>query len=264
MRVLRSIVMAFSLYSRIPMPKLEWKDEDMKYCMCAFPLVGTIQGLFAIIIYQLLRYCRAGNVMTAGIMTVFPILFTGGIHMDGLLDTYDALCSYGDKERKLKILKDPHVGGFAVIHAIVYVLLAFVCWNELTEKTSLLGRGFELICSVFAGFIISRILSGISVVRFRKAKDDGMVSDISSAQDKKCFVILLVMLFFVFVPAFIFLRENVVILLISLPVFFYYRYRSYREFGGITGDLAGWFLQLCELAVLLCATLLALFYGLVV
>ncbi|MFG6328864.1 MAG: adenosylcobinamide-GDP ribazoletransferase [Lachnospiraceae bacterium] len=39
-----------------------------------------------------------------------------------------------------------------------------------------------------------------------------------------------------------------------LIVFFYYRYKSYKEFGGITGDLAGWFLCLCEMAgTLICA-----------
>lgn len=35
--------------------------------------------------------------------------------------------------------------------------------------------------------------------------------------------------------------------LMGVLVFAYYRYKSYKEFGGITGDLAGWFLELCEL-----------------
>ncbi|HCM91578.1 MAG TPA: adenosylcobinamide-GDP ribazoletransferase, partial [Lachnospiraceae bacterium] len=36
--MLRSIIIAFSTYSKIPMPRFEWKGEDMKYTMCAFPL----------------------------------------------------------------------------------------------------------------------------------------------------------------------------------------------------------------------------------
>ena len=41
-------------------------------------------------------------------------------------------------------------------------------------------------------------------------------------------------------------------------VFLYYRKMSYSEFGGITGDLAGWFLQMCELSVLFAAVITAM------
>ena len=33
----------------------------------------------------------------------------------------------------------------------------------------------------------------------------------------------------------------------GLAVYFYYQHTALKEFGGVTGDLAGWFLQLCEL-----------------
>ena len=38
---------------------------------------------------------------------------------------------------------------------------------------------------------------------------------------------------------------------ITILMFFYYRFMSYRTFGGITGDLAGYFLQMCELWMLI-------------
>lgn len=253
MGVLKSIAMAFSLYSRIPMPSIRFRDEDMKYCMCAFPLVGVVQSVIAVMVYKLLVSFGCGIVMTAGILTALPIVFTGGIHMDGLLDTYDALCSYGDKDKKLAILKDPHVGGFAVIHAIVHVLLTFACWNELIEKVTEKGADERIINVCFAGYVLSRILSAISVAGFRKAKSDGMVSDISKAQDRKSIAILIVMLAILLVPAVILFSEYTAMLLIAAPVFVYYRYRSYKEFGGVTGDLAGWFLQNCELVILICA-----------
>ena len=43
---LKSIIIAFSMYSKIPMPQFEWKDEDMRYVMGAFPLVGALIGAF--------------------------------------------------------------------------------------------------------------------------------------------------------------------------------------------------------------------------
>lgn len=260
MGLLRSIAAAFSLYSRIPMPSFEWKDEDMRFCMCAFPLVGVIEAVLAVLVFELLGYFDIGILFSAAIMTALPVLYTGGIHMDGLLDTYDALCSYGDKDKKLEILKDPHIGGFAVIRTIVYVLIAFGCFGELTERTVSHGADTYIIYAVAGGYIVSRILSAISVIRFRKAKDEGMVSAISESNDRKCFAILIVILITVIAAGALLLGRYAFVWLAALPVFAYYRYRSYRDFGGITGDLAGWFLQLCELAFLITATVFSIFW----
>lgn len=43
-------------------------------------------------------------------MTLLPLIVSGGIHLDGLVDTADALYSRRETEKKLEILKDPHVG----------------------------------------------------------------------------------------------------------------------------------------------------------
>ena len=37
MRILRSLAMAFLMYSRVPMPQVEWKDENMAYATGFFP-----------------------------------------------------------------------------------------------------------------------------------------------------------------------------------------------------------------------------------
>mgnify|MGYP000637783259 CR=1 FL=1 len=39
---MRAAIIAFSMYSRIPMPMFEWKEEDMKYAMCFFPAIGAV------------------------------------------------------------------------------------------------------------------------------------------------------------------------------------------------------------------------------
>lgn len=52
-----------------------------------------------------------------------PGSVTGGIHLDGLLDTADALSSYKTKEEKLEILKDSHAGAFAIIIGICWFVL---------------------------------------------------------------------------------------------------------------------------------------------
>ncbi|MGM9936265.1 MAG: adenosylcobinamide-GDP ribazoletransferase, partial [Candidatus Ornithomonoglobus sp.] len=42
--MINSLIIAFSMYSRIPMPRVEWREESMKYVMCFFPLIGVIIG----------------------------------------------------------------------------------------------------------------------------------------------------------------------------------------------------------------------------
>ena len=55
----------------------------------------------------------------AVILTVIPVFVTGGIHVDGLLDTSDALSSWQERTRRLEILKDSHAGAFAIITAFI-------------------------------------------------------------------------------------------------------------------------------------------------
>lgn len=252
--MLRSIIVAFSTYSKIPMPRFEWKKEDLRFTMCAFPLVGLVAALVQYGAYMLLSCRDTGYILTAAVMTLIPLLITGGIHMDGYMDTWDALCSYGDKDKKLDILKDPHVGAFAVIHGICYVILTFSLWHELVTALDEGRREPYALLAVLSGYVLSRILSGLFSLTFRKAKKDGMLNDVAGSPDKKEILLLIIMLIAYAACALYFLRPYSFIMLISvLLLSLFYRYMSYSKFGGITGDLAGWFLQAAELLFLLAA-----------
>jgi len=66
-----------------------------------------------------------GKTLYAVVLTLIPVVITGGIHLDGLLDTADALSSYQPRERRLEILKDSHAGAFAIIVCCMYFLAYF-------------------------------------------------------------------------------------------------------------------------------------------
>lgn len=242
MNLLGSFVIAFSMYSRIPMPKVEWTGERMKYAMCFFPLVGVVIGLLEMALWTVCG--RFGFFAFQRIFPlVFPILVTGGIHMDGLLDVIDAKSSYGDKEKKLEILKDSHTGAFAIIGCSMYLLLYFAAFQEIRSSI------IPAYCMIFP---LTRSLSGLSVVTFPMAKKSGLAAEFSGAAEKK--VVKAAMLFYLVSselgiwylggsPA------ALTVLLICLFVFWRYYAMAKREFGGINGDLAGYFLQVCELAL---------------
>jgi len=123
-----SIVSAFLMYSRIPMPKVEWKEENRRYSLAFFPLIGIFIGIAETLWRIVCSRLSFGNIVFSAVFTVIPVLITGGIHLDGFCDVSDAHASYGDKQKKLEIMKDSHIGAFALIRLAVYLIVytAFV------------------------------------------------------------------------------------------------------------------------------------------
>ena len=160
MHILKSIIIAFSMYSKIPMPQFEWKEEDMKHVLCFFPWIGIVIGL-CLYFWRLL--CDRFGIRN--LCYVF-------------MDTMDAFHSYQPKERKLEILKDSHIGAFAVIMLAVYGLIYMGAFSEITDKNIL-----QVVC---AGFVLARVLSGIGVVSFPSAKKEGMLYLVEVTFCRKC------------------------------------------------------------------------------
>ena len=119
----RSLCVAFSMYSKIPVPQVEWTRESMKYCICFFPAVGAVIGAVTLIWNDLAGSILSGSPLFTAVLILIPVLISGGIHLDGLLDTADALSSYKSKDEKLEILKDSHAGAFAIIVGICWFVL---------------------------------------------------------------------------------------------------------------------------------------------
>ena len=208
-----SFKIAFSMYSKIPMPKTDWNKENMKYALCFFPLVGLAIGIIFYLWSLLAKFLALGNIFTTAIYTIIPILITGGIHMDGFVDSMDAINSYQSIERKLEILKDSHIGAFALITSITYFIAYFGVLSEI--------KGEEIII-VSLGFILSRALSGLSIVTFPLAKKSGLAANFSdSAQKKK---VKITMIIYIIIISLIMLYINLFLgiasIVSSLIIFF--------------------------------------------
>lgn len=247
MKVIKSFFIAFSIYSRIPVPQFPWKEEDMRYTLCFFPWVGAVIGILTVAWTRFAVAFALPDVAYAAIGTVLPLVVSGGFHVDGFLDTADALHSYQDREKKLAILKDAHIGAFAVISLVMYYLIYLGAFSVIRDR--------ERIWILAAGYFLSRTLSGIGVVSFRCAKKDGMLFLFASEAHKKLVLAALYLQLVLCVGFMLYLSpySGGLTCIGAGLTFAYYRYLSYREFGGITGDTAGYFVTLCEgvMAVLL-------------
>ena len=235
---------AFAMYSKIPMPRADWNKENMKYTFCFFPFIGAVIGALS------LAAAWAGDrlgfqpAFVTAVLVLIPVWVTGGIHVDGLLDTSDALSSWQEKERRLEILKDSHAGAFAVITACIY----FLAWYGAYSQIWFHKPALEIMA---LGFMVSRCFSGISVMTFPKARKDGTVAEFSRKAEELRVRNVLVFYLVVLLLVMLWIQPVLGGLAFAFAVgcFLFYHHKAMKYFGGITGDLAGYFLCLCEVGM---------------
>jgi len=212
----------------------------MKYIFCFFPWIGALIGVCIYFWNGLCDACRIGAACRTAVDMAIPLLITGGIHVDGFMDTMDALHSYGTKERRLEILKDSHIGAFAAIMLVLYGLVAFGAFSEIGN-----GIPLKIVCG---GFFLSRCLCGISVVSFPPARKDGMLFLFAGSSQKNVVKGSLYLQTALCIGCMLYwsLWAGAVAASAAFLALIYYYYQSRKAFGGVTGDTAGYFVLLCE------------------
>ncbi len=239
----RSFILATSMYSKLPTPRTEWSDRAMAHVFCFFPWIGLVVGGAELIWFWFSAQLGFHALLFAAVAVLIPVAITGGIHLDGFCDTCDALGSHQSRERKLEILKDSHTGAFALLGLGCYLLLFTALWSEVEACLAL-----ALIP------VLSRTLSGLCAVTMKNARGSGLLASFSQASDLRCNRIVLV-LWLLAVSAGLLLWGGWPILVGAALALGAYIRMSRKEFGGITGDLSGWFVQICELVCLACMVL---------
>lgn len=258
MKIFRWMAVTFSLYSRIPVPRFEWREDDMAHSLMFFPLVGAVIGALIWVINVPSFMAEVPVAVRVMLTILVPIAVTGGFHLDGFMDTEDALRSYADRDKKLEILKDPHIGAFAVIGLVKLLLTVAAAVTVIVIKgdrdPGLFGA-FGLI------FVVGRCLSGLTSLSFKKARKSGMLYEETRKEQRSVKSVLI--LFLVAAPLAA-SRLNPVAGLTVIASFIlstaFYRFKIYREFDGVTGDTAGWYLSFSEtLACVLLAIVMLVF-----
>lgn len=251
MKLYKSLTLAFAMYSKIPMPYIDWDEDSMKWVFCFFPLVGVVIGGVLFLWLKLAVLLSLGSSLTALGALLIPLMISGGIHLDGLCDTCDALGSHQSRERKLEILKDSHIGAFGVMGCVLYLIALYALWSSISCQTKEI-----FVLSLLP--ILSRSWSSLMAVSCKNARGSGMLfsftGDHTNRNNQIFDVIWLILVGIVMLLTGGAYGGSVIASTVICTV--YYLYMSRKEFGGITGDLEGWYLQMLELMGL-CAVVIA-------
>ena len=248
---MKSFWIALAMYSKLPARRVEWDKKSLSWALCWFPAVGVAAGALLFFWLWLAQALGLGAPLRAAIALLIPVAISGGIHLDGFCDTADALGSNQTREKKLEILKDSHTGAFAVFCCGLYLILFFAAWCQV-ETASLRSAGAMALTPV-----LSRSLSGLAAVTQPNARGSGLLATFTAPMDcAKARVVLAVWIGSCAVAmACLSPWTGGAAALAAAGSFFYYIAMSRRQFGGVTGDLAGYFLQVCECAMVLLAAL---------
>jgi adenosylcobinamide-GDP ribazoletransferase len=205
------------------------------------PIVGLEIGAVWAGIAWICRLLNLPAMITALVLSAYPYIVTGFLHLDGYMDVTDAVKSWRDLARRREILKDSHVGSFAVIGIVLLIIAQFVVFASAPADANYL-----ILIFVPA---VSRCCSALAVTGLKPMS----TSQYADQKKPKSHIVVLTIMLVVFLAAgFLFCGKYGVALLGGLAGYGFALHRAYKSLEGMNGDISGYALtigELCAVAV---------------
>ncbi|MGI8314640.1 adenosylcobinamide-GDP ribazoletransferase [Halobacillus mangrovi] len=237
---IQGFILAIQFFSVFPINReIPMRKKHLRGAIFSLPWVGMITGLLPLIFTWLfLNYTPMSMAGAAGIAIVTSILGSGGIHIDGWMDTSDAYFSYQPKEKRLAIMEDPRTGAFGVLSVIVLLFLRFIfIYETLTVSFSTFAFGVLVIP------FLSRLLLVFHFSWTPLAKQEGLCYWFASAFSKGVLIASLASFIVLGAAALLidldFLYKLTFLFLAAAGIYTMSRSTALRSFGGMTGDVLG-------------------------
>lgn len=238
---LHAFAMCQSMFCAIPFPWNIWDEKARDKMLLFLPLVGLEMGAVWALLTWICQKFALPMLISGLILASYPYLVTGFLHLDGFMDVTDAVKSYRSLERRREILKDSHVGSFAVIGVVLLVLAQFALCASAKKNAP-----FLILLFIPA---VSRCCSALAVTALPP------MSTSQYANQEKCkshVVILSVMLCAFLILGFWLWGKHGLVLIGCVTGYCLALRRAYKSLQGMNGDIAGYALtigELCALAV---------------
>jgi adenosylcobinamide-GDP ribazoletransferase len=105
--------------------------STIRFGSAYFPLVGLVIALIACLLMVIAFALHLPSLVIAALVVVALVWLTGGLHLDGLMDTCDGLFGGDTRERKLEIMHDSRSGAFGVLGGLCMLILKFAIFASL-------------------------------------------------------------------------------------------------------------------------------------
>ena len=234
-KYLHAFVMCQSMFCAIPAPQV-WDEKAKDKMLLFLPVVGLEIGLIWAAIAWACNRLNLPVMVTALILAAYPYIVTGFLHLDGFMDVTDAVKSWRDLERRREILKDSHVGSFAVIGIVLLVLAQFALFASVPAEAN-----FLILIFIPA---VSRCCSALAVTGL-KPMSTSQYAD--QKKPRSHIVVLSVMLCIFLVAGFLLCGKDGFALVGCLVGYGFALLRAYRSLDGMNGDISGYCLTIGEL-----------------
>lgn len=240
---MNGLLLAFQFFTVLPIKKelpLGKKEITMMYC--SLPFIGGLIGTVNLLAYFIsTNYLEFSPFLTAVVLVSIGFILTGGLHLDGWADTADAFFSYQAPEKRFEVLEDPRLGAFGTMALILLILIkiAFI-YEALVQQIEFL---YFLIAIPF----IARAALNICFATLPSAKKKGLGFFFKERLVTRPVIILSVLYMLVSSLVYSLIWKQFFILFI-LPIaiglsIIIFRRWAMRNFNGMTGDLAGAYIE---------------------
>ena len=240
---MKRFISILQFMTRIPINIDTGFDEEFHKTITYFPLVGLVLGVLIYII-GLVSGIFFDSFITSIIVTLALVILTGGLHIDGLGDTFDAIYSYRDKERMLEIMKDSRLGTNSLLAIMFLILLKIGFIYSIINN--------NLLWTVIFMPVVARL--GVIVMMYKTVtpRENGMGNLFIGKASTSMFTIAILYTIILMIEAMM-LISTIIILFIFNNLF---KKHIYIKIDGVTGDILGCTIELGELIYLFCIYLL--------
>jgi adenosylcobinamide-GDP ribazoletransferase len=130
MNVLRKLFLTASCVTSLPLARSDKQIEDLAGLSGYLPAVGLLIGVLLECVVFLCNWLQVPHLVAGAVLTLSWLALSGGIHLDGLMDTADGIFSHRSRERMLEIMHDSRVGNFGAISGVAVLLIKFAALSS--------------------------------------------------------------------------------------------------------------------------------------